>query len=313
MATIHEPVLCETAIQLLNCPLGRVFVDGTIGGGGHSHYLLQSCPDIQLLVGIDRDQGALARAREKMASFGDKCVFVKGSFAEIRNILNDVGVGSVDGVLLDLGISAYQLRTPERGFSFSFDGPLDMRMDREEQTTAYDLVNTLPQKSLERVLRDYGEEKWAAQIAKRIVRTRSEAPIMTTRELADLIFFTIPRHAHPRSIHPATRTFQAFRIAVNDELSHLQRGLEECIDVLAPGGRVVVISFHSLEDRIVKHAFRHFSRVCTCPPRTPRCQCGHQPILKVLTKKAVVPTDEEITRNPLSRSARLRAAEKLPV
>ncbi|HNU71572.1 MAG TPA: 16S rRNA (cytosine(1402)-N(4))-methyltransferase RsmH [Thermodesulfobacteriota bacterium] len=310
---LHQPVLCEEAISLLNCHRGGRYVDGTIGGGGHARYLLQTCPDIEIFIGIDRDQEALDRSRKRIPLADQhKCIFVQRNYAEIKTVLHEAGIETVDGILLDLGISRYQLKTPERGFSFSLDGPLDMRMDQTHGTTAQELINTLSEQRLTSIVREYGEERWASAIAKKIVQRRKEAPITTTRELADLIFSTIPRGAHPRAIHPATRTFQALRIAVNDELTYLQKGLQDGIDVLAPGGRIVVISFHSLEDRIVKRMFQYGSAGCVCPPRLVTCRCGHRPILTTLTRKPVVPSESEITRNPLARSARLRAAEKLP-
>ncbi len=308
----HKPVLCEEAITLLHCRPGGIYVDGTIGGGGHAYHLFQNCPNIRLLLGIDRDEEALKRARERMAPVEEKCLFAQGSFATIDDILFELGIESVDGILLDLGVSLYQLKAPERGFSFALNGALDMRMDRNQETTAAALVNSLTEVRLERILREYGEEKWAAAIARKIVQRRAKTRITTTRDLADLVFLTIPRRAHPPKIHPATRTFQALRIAVNDELTHLQKGMERCISVLAPRGRIAVISFHSLEDRIVKKTFRECSRGCTCPPRVPECRCGHRATLKVLTRKPIVPTAHDVDQNPLARSARLRAAEKLP-
>jgi len=312
MNHVHEPVLCEETITLLNCRPGGIYVDGTIGGGGHAEYLMRMHPHIKLLIGIDRDDEAIARAQKRMASYGKQCCFVQGSFAEIDTILDDLGIGGVDGIYLDLGTSLHQLREAERGFSFTLNGDLDMRMDRSQKETAADLINSLSEKSLARIVRDYGEERWAPVIAKRIVRQRKTSPITTTRELADLVYTTIPRKAHPRTIHPATRTFQALRIAVNDELGHLQKGVKKGVSVLSPKGRIAIISFHSLEDRIVKNALREYSRDCVCPPHMPVCRCGHRATVRLLTRKAIVPTDQEITCNPLARSARLRGAEKLP-
>jgi 16S rRNA (cytosine1402-N4)-methyltransferase len=217
----------------------------------------------------------------------------------------------VDGVLLDLGSSTHQFLSPHRGFSFQQEGSLDMRMDKGQKTTAGDLVNTLPQDRLERIISEYGEEKWSSSIARSIVRRRKQAPIETTTELAEVVTKAIPPRSRPRRIHPATRTFQALRIAVNDELSHLEHGLPDAIDALAPQGRVAVISFHSLEDRIVKKTFRHYSRACICPTDIPQCSCGHTQKLRVLTKKPIIPEPEEIDGNPRSRSARLRGAERI--
>jgi 16S rRNA (cytosine1402-N4)-methyltransferase len=251
------------------------------------------------------------RAQKRLFPFKHKCLFGKGSFADIDAILHDCGIASVNGILLDLGISLHQLKMSQRGFSFKLNGTLDMRMDRDQDITASELVNRLSKEELAHILRDYGEEKWASLIAQRIVQRRAIAPITTTLDLADLVFSTIPRRSHPRNTHPATRTFQALRIAVNDELNHLQKGMEKCISSLAPGGRIVVISFHSLEHRIVKDSFRQHSRDCICPPRIPECRCSHRADLRTLTRRPIVPTPDEIERNPLARSAQLRGAEKL--
>jgi 16S rRNA (cytosine1402-N4)-methyltransferase len=227
-------------------------------------------------------------------------------------IVKDHGITAVDGVYLDLGTSCYQLKAGDRGFSFTVDGDLDMRMDRMQHTTAAELVNSLSEKALARVLRDYGEERWAPVIAKKIVRHRKSAPLTTTGELAALVSSSIPRKYHPRTIHVATRTFQALRIAVNDELTHVQEGVKKGVSLLSPGGRIAAISFHSLEDRIVKNTLREYSRDCLCPPQFPVCRCGHRATVTVLTRKPITPRENEIERNPLSRSARLRGAEKLP-
>jgi 16S rRNA (cytosine1402-N4)-methyltransferase len=287
-------------------------VDGTIGGGGHADHLLRSHPEIKLLVGIDRDEEAIWRARKRLAHCAEKCRFVHGNFAHMDTIVKDHGITSVDGIYLDLGTSRHQLKAGDRGFSFSEDGDLDMRMDRTQRTTAADLVNSLSEKDLVRVLRDYGEERWAPVIAKKIVRRRRSASMSTTGELAALVSSSIPRKHHPRTIHAATRTFQALRIAVNDELTHVREGVKKGVSLLSPGGRIAIISFHSLEDRIVKNALREYSRNCLCPPQFPVCRCGHRATVTVLTRKPIMPTEKEIERNPLSRSARLRGAEKLP-
>jgi 16S rRNA (cytosine1402-N4)-methyltransferase len=300
----------QEAIRLLNCHSGAIYVDGTIGDGGHAYQIFRSCPDIRLLIGIDRDSEALDKAIEKLSPFKGRFSLVQRNYSDIKSILSHLRIKDVDGVLLDLGISTYQLLSPSRGFSFSMNGPLDMRMDRAQTKTAGDLVNTLPARELEKIIWEYGEEKYFAQIAQAIVRKRLKGSVRTTSELASLVTNAIPFHGRPRKIHPATRTFQALRIAVNDELDHLEKGLREFIDVLAPGGRLAVICFHSLEDRIVKTIFRHYSRPCICPPMTERCRCEHVQKLTVLTKKPIAPTLEEIRQNPRSRSARLRGAEK---
>lgn len=311
MADFHQPVLVNETVKTLSCHPGGIYVDGTIGGGGHACHIFKTCPDIKLLIGIDRDEDALLQAERRLASFKSQVVLIKENYSQIKTIISDLQIKSVDGVLLDLGVSTHQLLSPDRGFSFSTEGPLDMRMDREQQITASDLVNTLPAQDLEKILREYGEERYAASIAKTIVRERKKEPIETTLALANVVTKTIPFSSRPRKIHPATRTFQALRIAVNDEFANLESVLPDAIDILAQRGRIAVISFHSLEDRIVKNFFRQQSKSCVCPPQLPKCACEQIQKLKVLTKKPIVPTAEEIIMNPRSRSARLRGAEKL--
>jgi 16S rRNA (cytosine1402-N4)-methyltransferase len=311
MANFHEPVLLEETLRLLNCHPGGIYVDGTIGGGGHAYHIFRTCPDIRLLIGIDRDEEALIHARKRLAPFKNRIFLVNGNYSQIKKIISNSQIKTVDGVLLDLGVSTHQLLSPHRGFSFLMDGPLDMRMGKEQKTTASDLINTLPEVRLARILKEYGEERRSVSIARLIVKRRKETPIKTTSELADLVVKAIPFRSRPRKIHPATRTFQALRIAVNDELTYLQKGLADSIDVLAPEGRIAVISFHSLEDRIVKNTFRHHSRTCICPPDIPQCCCGQIQKLRILTKKPIFSDSEEISKNPRSRSARLRGAEKI--
>jgi len=311
MADFHQPVLVNETVTTLSCHPGGIYVDGTIGGGGHACHIFKTCPDIKLLIGIDRDEDALLQAEQRLASFKSQVVLIKENYSQIKTIISDLQIKSVDGVLLDLGVSTHQLLSPDRGFSFSTEGPLDMRMDREQQITASDLVNTLPAQDLEKILREYGEERYAASIAKTIVRERKKEPIETTLALANVVTKTIPFSSRPRKIHPATRTFQALRIAVNDEFANLESVLPDAIDILEQRGRIAVISFHSLEDRIVKNFFRQQSKSCVCPPQLPKCACEQIQKLKVLTKKPIVPTAEEIIMNPRSRSARLRGAEKL--
>ena len=286
-------------------------MDGTTGEGGHALHILKTCPNIRLLIGIDRDEDNIEQTNQRLSPFKDKYFLVKGNFSEIKKIISHLKIEAVDGVILDLGVSSHQLLSPSRGFSFLVDGPLDMRTDRQQKTTAGNVVNEFSKEELKKIFWNYGEEKWSAAIAQRIVKRRRETPITTTLELANLVTNAIPARARPRKIHPATRIFQALRIAVNDELTHLEKCLPEAIDVLTPGGRMAVISFHSLEDRIVKTTFREHSRACICPPRIPQCRCGHIPKLKLLTKKPILPTTEEISQNPRSRSARLRGAEKI--
>jgi len=311
MADFHQPVLVNETVTTLNCHPGGIYVDGTIGGGGHAYHLFKACPDIKLLIGIDRDEEALLQAEQRLASFKSQVFLIKENYSQIKTIISNLQIKSVDGVLFDLGVSAHQLLSPNRGFSFSSEGPLDMRMDREQRITASDLVNTLPENELEKIFREYGEERYAASIAKMIIRKRKEKSIKTTLELANVVATAIPFSSHPRKIHPATQTFQALRIAINNELANLENVLPDAVDILAQKGRIAVISFHSLEDRMIKNTFRHYSKRCICPPRFPQCVCGSPQKLKVLTKKPIIPTTEEITMNPRSRSARLRGAEKI--
>lgn len=302
---MHQSVLSQPAIDLLAPAPGETFVDGTLGAAGHARLLLSRLGERGRLVGIDRDPTAIARAR----AIGDsRLSLVEGNFADLPAILDSQHIGSVDGVLLDLGISSDQLDDPERGLSFRTDGPLDMRLNREDPLTAADLVNGLREEELADLLWRYGEERWSRRIARRIVERR---PLRRTAELREVVAGAIPRGAWPRGIDPATRTFQALRIEVNDELRSLEQGLSGAIDRLAPAGRVAVISFHSLEDGIVKRRFRDETRDCICPPESPQCTCGHRRRLRILTRKPVQPDPQEVAANPRSRSARLRAAQRL--
>lgn len=297
--------------ELLGCAPGRTYVDGTVGGGGHAREILRASSPDGRLVGIDRDEDALAEARENLKEFGPRVALVKENFRNIRKALTGLGIERVDGVLLDLGVSSFQLDRAGRGFSFRYDAPLDMRMDTSQELTAKDLVNTMGVDELARVFRDYGEEREAKRIARAIERARSRRPIETTLELSSIVQDAVPKKLQSRKIHPATRVFQALRIAVNDELGSLEEGLRAGFEALGDGGRMAVISFHSLEDRIVKEFFRELSTGCICPPRIPKCVCGRKPRAKLLTRKAVVASEEEVDTNPRSRSAKLRAAEAL--
>lgn len=300
----HIPVLYQEVLQLLAPKSGGRYVDGTVGAGGHAWGILEaSSPDGRLL-GLDRDPQALALAAGYLASFGERVHLVHASFASLSQVLEREGWDQVDGILLDLGLSSMQLDTPERGFSFQHEAPLDMRFDPSTPITAAHLVNTLGENELADLFYRYGEEPAARRIAHAIVRAR---PLHTTAELARLVERLIPRRG---PIHPATRVFQALRIAVNRELDALEQVLPQAVQALAPGGRLAVIAFHSLEDRIVKEFFRRESRDCLCPPRQPLCTCGHRATLQVLTPKPLLPGPEEIARNPRARSARLRCAEK---
>ena len=310
MEVFHKPVLVAEVIASLQCRTGVVYVDGTLGGGGHAFEILRNSAPDGRLIGIDADGDALREAEKRLASFGDRAILVKGNFADMETILSGMKIEKVEGILLDLGVSSHQLDTTERGFSFTLDAPLDMRMNRDRGPNAYDLVHTLSQERLERILRKFGEERMAGRIARAIVARRTLSPIRTTGDLAGVVTGALPRTRGPARIHPATRTFQALRIAVNDELAGLQRALTDGMKRLKPGGRFSVISFHSLEDRIVKNAFRTAEKGCICPSDLPVCACGRKPTMKILTRKPVIPDEAEIRDNPRARSAKLRTAER---
>lgn len=302
----HQPVLYQEIIHALKPKPGGNYVDGTLGAGGHAWGILQASEPGGRLLGLDLDPVALAIAGEKLAAFGERAILRQASFATLQEQLNEVGWESVDGILLDLGLSSMQLDTPARGFSFQADAPLDMRFDPRNPTTAADLVNTLQEKDLADLLYEFGEERRSRQIARAIVRQR---PIRTTKELADIV--ARANRSSKRGIHPATRTFQALRIAVNQELDALEQVLPQVVAALRPGGRIAVIAFHSLEDRIVKQYFRLESRDCICPPEQPICTCEHTASLKEIVRRPIRPNDAEIERNPRARSARLRVAERI--
>jgi len=306
----HTTVLLREAADLLAPRTGGVYVDGTLGGGGHAEEVLRrSAPD-GVLIGLDQDQDAVARCSERLRPFGDRARLRQANFRDLAPVLAGLGIDAVDGILLDLGLSWFHLRSAERGFSFQAEGPLDMRMDRTGGATAGDLVNTLTRQELSRILREYGEERKADAIAKAIERARARGPITSTIQLAQVVSSVFPPYP-PRRTHPATLTFQALRIAVNDELGALQQVLDQAVGLLRPGGRIAVISFHSLEDRMVKQCFAQHAKPCTCPPKLPVCSCGRKADLEIVTKRPVVPSAEEVASNPAARSAKLRAAEKL--
>jgi 16S rRNA (cytosine1402-N4)-methyltransferase len=307
----HLSVLPEEVIQFLNPHPGGVYLDGTLGGGGHAGLILEHCIPGGMLVGLDQDREALLAAGQRLAEFGTSARLVHGNFGELEQHLDRLGITVVDGFILDLGVSSHQLDSGCRGFSFQQDAPLDMRMDTSSGETAADLINTLSEPELERVIRDYGEERWAKRIAAFIVKARQTAPVVTTLQLVDIIKGAVPKAKWEERIHPATRTFQAMRIAVNHELENLEKGLRAALESLKPDGRGVVISFHSLEDRIVKHIFREYATGCTCPRNFPVCACNNKPRVRVLTGRPVTATDREIEINPRSRSAKLRAVERL--
>jgi 16S rRNA (cytosine1402-N4)-methyltransferase len=302
----HKPVLYQEILDVLRPHAGGIYVDGTVGAGGHAWGILEASSPDGKLIGFDLDPQALEIAREKLAPFGDRFVLVHASYTKLTEQLVALGVDSVDGILLDLGLSSMQLAAADRGFSFQEDGPLDMRFDPEAKTSAADLVNRLPENELADLIYQYGEERYARRIAAAIVAARS---VDTTAELADLVAKAVP--GGRKRIHPATRTFQALRIAVNDELASVEAVLPQAVDDLKAGGRLAVIAFHSLEDRIVKRYFRRQSRDCICPPESPICTCEHQATIKEITRKPIRPTEAETRSNPRARSARLRVAEKL--
>lgn len=311
MIYTHVPVLLDDVVRLLAPRDGDLILDCTVGSGGHAAALLHAAGPRARLLGIDRDPEALERAARQLAPFGERVRLVRANYAQLESVLEREGVERVDRVLFDLGVSSPQLDDPDRGFTYRADAPLDMRMDPAEPTTAYHLVNGLTESELTRMLRDYGEERWAARIAHFIVEARAKEPIATTGQLVDIVKRAVPAAARRHGPHPARRTFQALRIAVNRELESLAAGLEAAHRRLAPCGRLAVISFHSLEDRIVKHRFRQWEKGCQCPPGAPACRCGGRPTVRVLTRKPVVATESEIAANPRARSAKLRVAERL--
>ena len=311
MSSYHTPVLVEEVIDGLLCRPGGVFVDGTLGGGGHASRILEAIGPGGLLIGLDKDGDAIEESRKTLAPFGARAILEKADFSALSRVLLSLGIAEVDGILFDLGVSSYQLDKAERGFSFHGDHLLDMRMDREQEVSAYDFVNEAPEEELRRVIWKYGEERMARSIAKHIVRAREKEPLRTTLSLADVVTRACPPSARNRKIHPATRTFQAIRIWVNNELDNLEGAITSAMDNLRPGGRFCVVSFHSLEDRIVKNAFRSWARTCVCPPDIPVCVCRRQQKMRVLTAKPILPREEEIIANPRARSARLRVAERV--
>ena len=302
--TEHVPVLSKESIELLQPRPGAVAIDCTLGGGGHSRLLLEAIGPSGRLLAIDRDLAAVEAGRQALL----QAVAVHGDFGDLERLARAHGFERADAILFDLGISSTQLDDPERGFSFSRAGPLDMRLDTTAPVTAERLVNQLPKAELAQLIRTLGEERWAVRIADFIARRR---PLHTTRDLAAAVEAAIPRGAWPKDIHPATRTFQAIRMAVNDELGSLERGLKAATQILTPGGRMATICFHSLEDRLVKTYFNVESKDCICPPKQPVCTCAHRASLRILTRRPIRPSEEEVRRNPRSRSAKLRAAEKL--
>ncbi len=311
MASAHVPVLLEEVLAALSCQPGKTYLDATVGAGGHALEILhRTSPDGRLL-GIDQDPAALARARERLAPYRGRFELLQVSFRRLRALLEQRGETAFDGILLDLGLSSDQLADASRGFSFSRPGPLDMRMDPRASRTAAMVVNNFDEGALRSLLREFGEEPHATRIVRAIVQKRREACIDTTERLAAIVEEAVPPSRRGARTHPATKTFQALRIAVNDELAALEELLDGIPDLLVPGGRLVVISFHSLEDRIVKRRFREWGGQCTCPPKLPLCSCGARACMRLLGRRATKPSAEEVAANPRSRSARLRAVERL--
>ena len=307
----HIPILRDTVVSLLAPQRGGTFVDGTLGGGGHAEAVLERLPEGGRLYGIDRDGAAIEAASLRLARFGEAFTAIRGNFFDMKRLLAGQGVMEADGILLDLGVSSHQLDTPERGFSYHEDAPLDMRMDPSAPLSAYDVVNGYPAEALARIIREYGEERYAMRVANAIVREREIAPLDSTVRLAEIVKRAMPAPARREQQHPARRTFQALRIEVNGELAGLSDALTDAHDLLRSGGVFAVITFHSLEDRIVKQAFKTFENPCTCDPRAPICTCGKNPTARMLTKKPIVAEEAELKENPRARSAKLRAIQKL--
>lgn len=307
----HIPILRDTVVSLLAPQRGGTFVDGTLGGGGHAEAVLERLPEGGRLYGIDRDSAAIEAASLRLTRFGEAFTAIRGNFFDMKRLLAGQGVMKADGILLDLGVSSHQLDTPERGFSYHEDAPLDMRMDPSAPLSAYDVVNGYPAEALARIIREYGEERYAMRVANAIVREREKAPLDSTVGLADIVKRAMPAPARREQQHPARRTFQALRIEVNGELAGLSDALTDAHDLLRSGGVLAVITFHSLEDRIVKQAFKTFENPCTCDPRAPICTCGKKPTARMLTKKPIVAGEAEFKENPRARSAKLRAIQKL--
>lgn len=306
----HRSVLLAECIEALAIRPDGIYVDGTAGGGGHSA-AIASHLESGRLIAIDQDEAAIEAAGKRLAPFGERAVVVRSNFSELERVVHEQGYEQIDGLLLDLGVSSYQLDTAERGFSYSADAPLDMRMDKRKALTAYEVVNTYSEAALKKILYDYGEERFAPSIAAAIVRERARKPIETTSELSELIKRSIPPFAREGGHHPAKRSFQAIRIEVNGELAIIEPTIRTAVSLLRPGGRLAIITFHSLEDRPVKQTMADLARGCTCPKEFPVCVCGRKSVVRVITRKPILPSAKELEENPRSRSAKLRVAEKL--
>ena len=307
----HKSVLLDETIESLDIKPDGIYVDGTLGGGGHASEVCRRLGDKGRFIGIDQDADAIAAASERLKEFGDKVTIVRSNYENIDEVLKELGISQVDGIYLDLGVSSYQLDTAERGFTYrEDDAPLDMRMDQRNEMTAKDIVNTYSESELFHIIKNYGEDRFAKNIAKHIVRARQEKEIETTGELIEIIKAAIPAKVRATGGHPAKRTFQAIRIELNKELEVLENSIDKMTDLLAPGGRLSIITFHSLEDRIVKIRFRINENPCTCPPDFPVCMCGKKSKGRVVTRKPILPSEEELSENKRSKSAKLRVFEK---
>ncbi len=306
----HTSVLLAESIEGLAIKKDGIYVDGTLGGGGHAEAICSQLSSKGTLIGIDRDQDALNAAKKRLEPYKCKKIFIQNNYADIKEILTELDLSGVDGALLDLGVSSFQLDTPQRGFSYMQDAPLDMRMNRDDGFTAYDVVNTYSQKDLARIITKYGEERWATRIASFVEQERKKGPIESTFQLVEIIKAAIPAAARREGPHPAKRTFQAIRIEVNDELGQLEKAVTEFCDILNEEGRLCIITFHSLEDRIVKEIFQRRVNPCTCPKEFPQCVCGKKPDIVKITRKPLIAGERELEENPRSRSAKLRVVEK---
>lgn len=306
----HVSVLLDETISQLQIKENGIYVDGTMGGAGHSYQVCKRLGEKGRLIGIDQDEAAILTGTERLKEFGDKVTIVRSNYCNMKQVVTELGIEKVNGIVLDLGVSSYQLDTADRGFSYKEDGPLDMRMDKRQTLTAKDIVNDYSEMELFRIIRDYGEDKFAKNIAKHIVRMRQEKPIETTYELNEAIKAAIPMKVRKNTGHPSKKTFQAIRIELNKELEVLNNTLQDMIDLLEDEGRICIITFHSLEDRIVKSIFRKNENPCTCPPNFPVCMCGQKSKGKVITRKPILPSEEEIAQNRRSKSAKLRVFEK---
>ena len=306
----HVSVLLNECIEGLKIKENGIYVDGTLGGGGHSLEIVKRLGESGRLIGIDQDTDALKAAGERLKDYSDKVTYVHSNFENVRQALNDLGIEKADGFLIDIGVSSFQLDEAERGFSYMQDAPLDMRMDTRQELTAADVVNTYSENELFKIIKDYGEDKFAKNIAKHIVLARKEKPLETTKELSEVIKRAIPMKVQAKGGHPAKKTFQAIRIEVNQELTVLKESIDKMIDLLKPNGRICIITFHSLEDRIVKTKFRENENPCTCPPNFPVCVCGKKSKGKVITRKPIIPSEDEIEENKRAKSSKLRIFER---